>query len=619
MFLPATRNEMQARGWEVLDVILVTGDAYIDSPFAGVALIGRVLEDAGFRVGVIAQPDVANTADISRLGAPRLFWGVTAGCVDSMVANYTATGRKRREDDFTPGGLNNRRPDRATIVYANLIRRAFRPCAPIVLGGIEASLRRIAHYDFWTDRIRKSILFDAKADVLVYGMAELTVLELARCLRDKRDWRDLRGICYASSTPPADAVVLPSYEALTTPPCAAPAPPGPERTPVSSPSTTAEMRHAFLEMFRIFAANQDPVTARILAQPHDARWLVHQPPALLAETGELDRLHGLPFERDAHPLDIARGPVRALDTIRFSLTTHRGCFGECTFCAITMHQGRRVVSRSADSIVAEALAMTRHAKFHGILADVGGPTANMYGMACARMAGLGACPGRRCLSPEICNQLHVDHSPQTALLRRLRALPGVRKAFVASGLRHDLVLADRAHGPAYLEELVAHHVSGQLKLAPEHSDETVLRLMGKPGVEKLLAFRAQFVKANTRHGLKQFLTYYFLAAHPGCTEEQMQRLRQFATQELRITPEQVQIFTPTPSTWATAMYWTGQDPATGQAIFVEKGLRGKQAQKDALTASHPPAAQKPFPRDRAARQKSSSHGPWRGHDRPTAP
>jgi len=274
--------------------------------------------------------------------------------------------------------------------------------------------------------------------------------------------------------------------------------------------------------------------------------------------------------------------VRALDTIRFSITTHRGCYGSCAFCAIAMHQGRRVVSRSADSIAAEAQRFAQHPKFRGVISDVGGPTANMYGIACPRQAAHGACADRRCLFPEVCRHLPVDHRPQIALLRRLRNLRGMRKVFVASGIRHDLVLADHAHGEAYLDELVAHHVSGQLKLAPEHSDEAVLRLMGKPGVEKLLAFRARFEAANARHGRKQFLTYYFLAAHPGCTEEQMRELRRFAVRTLQLTPEQVQIFTPTPGTWSTAMYWTGIDPATGEAIFVERGLRAKQAQKDAL-------------------------------------
>jgi uncharacterized radical SAM protein YgiQ len=583
---------MQQRGWQELDIILVTGDAYLDTPFTGVSLIGRALESAGFRVGVIAQPDVQTTNDITRLGAPRLFWGVTAGCVDSLVANYTATGRKRQEDDFTPGGQNNRRPDRASIIYANLIRRACRPCAPIVLGGIEASLRRIAHYDFWSNRIRQSILLDAKADLLVYGMAEQTVLELAQRLRDGRDWRDLRGICFAAAAPPPDAVMLPSYAAVAAPP---------------SPAAHA----AFLEMFRLFAANQDPVTARPLAQQHDLRWVVQQPPAPAATTCELDRLYRLPFEREAHPLDAARGPVRALDTIRFSITTHRGCFGECAFCAIAMHQGRRVVSRSAAAILAEAEQLTHHPKFRGILSDIGGPTANMYGMDCPRMATRGTCPNRHCLFPEVCANLKVSHQPQTNLLRQLRQLPGIRKAFVASGLRHDLVLADAAHGPGYLDELVAHHVSGQLKLAPEHSAANVLRLMRKPGVAKLLAFRAQFEQANARHQRQQFLTYYFVAAHPGCTAAHMRELQQFTLRELRLAPEQVQVFTPTPSTWATAMYWTERDPASGDPVFVEKSGRGRQDQKAILMASRPAPGPTPGRPARGAPARAS--GPGHGH------
>ncbi len=600
MFLPATQAEMQARGWRELDIILVTGDAYLDTPFTGVSLVGRTLESAGFRVGVIAQPDVQGTSDISRLGAPRLFWGVTAGCVDSMVANYTATGRKRHEDDFTPGGQNTRRPDRASIVYANLIRRAFRPCAPIVLGGIEASLRRIAHYDFWSNRIRQSILLDAKADLLVYCMAEQTVLELARRLRDGRDWRDLRGICFAAPQPPADAVLLPSYAAVSAPP---------------SPATS----EAFLEMFRLFAVNQDPVTARPLAQPHDLRWVVQQPPAAPATPDELDQFYRLPFERDAHPLDAARGAVRALETIRFAITTHRGCFGECTFCAIAMHQGRRVVSRSAAAILAEAEQLTHHPKFRGILTDIGGPTANMYGMACPRMATRGTCPNRHCLFPEVCPNLKVNHHPQTELLRRLRQLPGIRKAFVASGLRHDLVLADTTHGPGYLDELVAHHVSGQLKLAPEHSADGVLRLMRKPGVAKLLAFCAQFEQANTRHQRRQFLTYYFVAAHPGCTDEDMRQLRQFTLRQLKLAPEQVQVFTPTPSTWATAMYWTERDPATGKPIFVEKGGRGRQAQKEILMDSRPAPGPVPDRPGRAGFAAKSGRDHRRAPGRPRSP
>jgi uncharacterized radical SAM protein YgiQ len=563
MFLPSTRADLRSRGWDELDVILVSGDAYIDSPFTGVALIGRVLEAAGFRVGVIGQPDTRTHDDIRRLGAPRLFWGVSAGCVDSMVANYTATGRKRRDDDFTPGGANTRRPDRACIAYANLIRSAFRPCTPIVLGGVEASLRRIAHYDFWSDRVRRSILFDAKADALLYGMADRTVVDFAACLRDGRDWRALRGVCYAGADKPADAVELPDYATVAT--------------------NDAAGRHAFLELFRTFSAQQDPVTAQPMTQRTDTRWLVHNPPAAPLETAELDRVHGLPYERDVHPHDAAGGPVRALDTIRFSLTTHRGCYGACNFCAIALHQGRRVTSRSEASILAEAASFARHPRFKGIISDVGGPTANMYGFECERKASRGACPHKRCLYPDTCHMLPVNHGPQTRLLQRLRQLPGVRKAFVGSGIRHDLVFADRAHGDAYLEELVAHHVSGQLKVAPEHSEAQVLRLMAKPGVEKLLAFRARFEAISARHGLKQFLTYYFIAAHPGCTQADMLRLKHFASQHLKLLPEQVQVFTPTPSTWSTAMYYTGLDPASGETVFVERGLRGKQTQKDLLT------------------------------------
>lgn len=562
MFLPSTRADMRSRGWSDLDVILISGDAYIDSPFAGVALIGRVLEAAGFRVGVIGQPDMRTPDDICRLGAPRLFWGVSSGCVDSMVANYTATGRKRHGDDFTPGGVNNRRPDRACIAYANLIRSTFRPCAPIILGGIEASLRRIAHYDFWSDRVRRSILFDAKADALLYGMAERTITALATCLRDGVDWHALRGLCFASTVKPPDAIELPDY------------------TSVSTASDAGRL--AFMNSFRTFCAHQDPVTAQPLAQRTDTRWLIHNPPAVPLETVELDRIYNLPYEREVHPYDATHGIVRALDTIRFSLTTHRGCYGACNFCAIALHQGRRVTSRSAASILAEATSFSQHPRFRGIISDVGGPTANMYGFECARKTTHGSCTHKRCLFPDVCHGLSVNHEPQTRLLQRLRQLPEVRKAFVGSGLRHDLIFADRVHGDAYLQELVAHHVSGQLKVAPEHSDEQVLRLMGKPGIEKLLAFRARFDELNARYGLKQYLTYYFIAAHPGCTEAAMLRLKQFAMHHLKLTPEQVQIFTPTPSTWSTAMYYTGLDPATDNPVFVERGLRGKQAQKNLL-------------------------------------
>ncbi len=567
MFLPCTPDEIERLGWDAPDIILVSGDAYIDSPFSGVAVIGRVLTAAGFRVAIIPQPAVDTHTDIKRLGQPRLFWGISGGCVDSMVANRTANGKKRMRDDFTPGGLNNARPDRAVIAYCNLIRTAFKPCKPLVIGGIEASLRRIAHYDYWTDSVRRPLLFDAKADILVYGMAEHTITGVARALRDGHDWRALRGLCYArpavNSDSPDSALILPDYKAVSS------------RTPQSF--------EAFIEMFRIFSANQSPYTAQKLLQQIDTRVLVHNPPAYPLSVAELDAVHELPYMLDAHPLHTRQGKVRALDTIRFSITTHRGCYGECNFCSISMHQGRIVVSRSEASVLSEAKRITRHPEFNGIIQDVGGPTANMYGFACPRMTKTGGCPEHRCLFPECCPSLKPDHNAQINLLGRLRHLPGVRKVFVASGIRPDLIAADHKHGEKYIETIVTHHVSGQIKLAPEHCSQRVLEAMGKPGTDSLLKFKAAFDELNRRHGLKQFMTYYFIAAHPGCTESDMRKLKSFAMNTLHLTPEQVQVFTPTPSTWSTAMYYTGTDPFTGKPIHVTRGLREKQMQKEIVT------------------------------------
>ncbi len=560
-FLPATREEMAARGWDRLDVVLVTGDAYIDSPFIGAAAVGRLLEKAGYRVGILAQPDVRSGIDIERLGEPALFWGVSGGSVDSMVANYTALGKPRRTDDFTPGGRNDRRPDRAVIAYANLIRSRFKRTAPIVLGGIEASLRRLAHYDAWTDSIRGSILADAKADLLVYGMAEKAILEIAARLREGRNWRDVRGLCYLAAAPPDGTAALPSLAEVRADP------------------------DAFIGMFRLFCENQDPLTARGLCQRQNGRWLVHNPPQPHLSETELDAASELPFSREVHPLDAGRGDVRAQDTIRFSLASHRGCVGECRFCAVALHQGRRVLSRSEASILREAGRLAASAGFRGVITDVGGPTANMYGLSCGKMERSGACRDRRCLFPEPCASLESDHRRQIELLRKLRSLPGVRHVFVSSGIRHDLVLDDRKSGLPYLRELTSHHVSGQLKLAPEHSEENVLNCMGKTGRRHLTAFKEAFDRLGREAGRKQFLTYYLLAAHPGCTDDDMQRLAEFARRELRLKPEQVQIFTPTPSTWSTVMYRTGVDPFSGRKLFVEKTVRGKQRQKDLATGA----------------------------------
>lgn len=558
MFLPTTLKELKERGWEDLEVILVTGDAYIDSPFVGVAVIGRILLDAGYRVGVIAQPDLQSAEEIGRLGKPALFWGVTGGCLDSMVANYTATKKKRNRDDFTPGGLNVKRPDRALISYTNLIRSLPGDRVPIVLGGVEASLRRIAHYDYWTDRVRRAILCDAPGDYLLYGMADRSILELADALRAGADPRTIRGLCYLSKNKPSGYLELPSFEAASVD------------------------KDAFIRMFQLFYEHSDPLTARGLYQKQDSRYLIQNPPALPLTQAELDAVHALPFMNEVHPFYRKEGPVKALETIQFSLLTHRGCYGECSFCSIAVHQGRTVQWRSESSILSEARRLVAHPKFKGVITDVGGPTANMYGFECARKLLKGTCRGKRCLYPRVCAQLPVDHGRQKTLLSKLRRLPGVKKVFVASGIRYDLLLYDRKNGPAYLETVIDHHTSGQMKVAPEHTVAHVLALMKKPAGGQLLEFKNVFDRLNRKSRKKQYLTYYFIAAHPGCRERDMEVLRSFVHRELKINPEQVQIFTPLPLTYSSVMYHTEKDPFSGKEIFVEKSMAGKERQKRCL-------------------------------------
>lgn len=565
-FLPTSPEELQHLGWRPLDVILVSGDTYIDAPHIGVAVVGRILVAAGFRVGIIAQPDIHSDRDITRLGEPELFWGVTAGSVDSMIANFTPSGRRRRSDDMTPGGLNNRRPDRAVLAYSHLIRRYFKQTRPIVLGGIEASLRRISHYDAWSDKVRRSVLFDAKADFLLYGMADQSIVSLAQHLRDKSDPNPIRGLCYISRERPfpddrfpGDDVILPTHQAV------------------------ADDKQAFGEMFNLFYANADPFTAKRLVQQQDTRYLVHNPPALPPSPEDLDAVYDLPFARAVHPHEQRVGRVAALDTIQFSVTTHRGCFGECRFCAIAVHQGRRVISRSRAAIVREVQAFAHHPDFKGIITDVGGPTANMYAMACGRSADRKACTKKGCLFPATCKQLAGDHQPQIALLRALREIPGIRRVFVASGLRYDLIIEDRRSGEAYLETLLRHnHISGQLKIAPEHIHDPLLKLMGKPGRRYLDDFVRLFERLNRSMEARRYLTYYFMAAHPGCTLDDMRLLSEYADRKLHLVPEQVQIFTPSPSTYATLMYHTGMDPFSGKPLFVERGVRQKIEQKAVL-------------------------------------
>lgn len=570
MFLPTSTGEMKKLGWKDLDVVLVTGDAYIDSPFIGVAVIGKILVDAGFRVGIIPQPDLNTGRDISRLGQPRLFWGVTAGCMDSMVANYTATGKPRRKDDLTSGGINRRRPDLAVVVYSNLIRRHFKNTCPIVIGGIEASLRRISHYDYIQNKIRRSILFDSRADILVYGMGEKTVLEISERISHRRPLNNIPGTCTIETDMPGGGYIqLPDHQMVV------------------------RNKEAFRQMFLLFLQNSDPVTARGLFQKQDTRYLVQHPPRKPLSPDELDRVYEIPFERDVHPCHRKEGSVSGIETIRFSVTTHRGCFGQCDFCGISLHQGRAVVSRSPDSIVREVQSLTRHPRFKGIIHDVGGPTANMYGMECKKMAVRGSCQDKRCLFPVVCERLTACHDRHIDLLRRLTSLPEIRRVFISSGIRHDLVIHDRKFGEKWLKNLINHHVSGQIKLAPEHCSDHILELMGKPGIKVFQAFKEKYDRINRLSGKKQFLSCYFIAAYPGCSLEDMQAARKFAQKVLKFYPEQVQIFTPTPSTPATAMYYTQTD-LNGKNLFVEKRTAGKQAQKNALIRKASKKPLKPF-------------------------
>jgi len=560
MFIPTTPDEVRARGWDSLDVIIVSGDTYADNSYNGSALIGHWLMRNGFKVGMIAQPRIDSDDDIARLGQPNLYWSVSAGCVDSMVANYTAVNKFRKEDDFTPGGVNNRRPDRACIAYTNLIKKHIKG-KPIILGGIEASLRRVAHYDYWSDSIRRSILFDSKADAITYGMSELSNLRIAQCMKDGMEWKDAPGICYASNSVPDGFLELPSYE------------------------DCQKDKASFAKAFGIFRDNCDPITAKGLVQKHGDRFLIQNPPSRLLTSDELDVIYEMDFENEVHPYYLKDGPVRAMDTIRNSLTTHRGCYGECSFCAIAMHQGRTVVSRSEESIVREANRMASRPDFNGVIRDVGGPTANMYGIECPQKLKIGACRDKRCLGDKPCPKLRIDHSRQIGLLNRVRAIPGVKKVFVGSGIRYDMILADNIKGEAYLETLVKHHVSGQMKIAPEHVSRRVLRTMGKPGPDKLLEFKRMFDRCSERCGKELFLTYYFIAAHPGSRDEDMKELSRFCHAKLATNPEQVQIFTPTPSTVSTMMYCTGQD-LDGNRVFSEHSIDGKRRQKKLIVGGN---------------------------------
>jgi len=562
-FLPVSMDDLKRRGWDAPDIILVTGDAYVDHPSYGVALIGRFLESKGFRVGVIAQPDWRNTADFLTLGRPRLFVGITSGNVDSMVACYTANRIPRRSDDYSPGGRSGLRPERSAIVYANRVREAFGPI-PIVLGGIEASLRRLAHYDYWNDAVRRSILADAKADLLIYGMGEAAALEVAERLRRGEPVGGLDGIrgtvVIRKDAALKDAVALPSYEEV----CAD--------------------KEKFNEAFRLAYGQMNPFTARPVVQRHGDRAVIQFPPPLPLRTEELDHLYDLPFARGWHPMYDRQGGVKGFETVRFSIVSSRGCCGECAFCSLYFHQGRIVQSRSPRSIFREAQALSERPDFKGTITDIGGPTANLYGVRCERWQAKGPCDARHCLVPKRCEKLMLGYPESLDLYRQIGGLPRVKHVFIGSGIRYDL-LADET-SRAYLEELCAHYVSGQMKVAPEHSAEGVLRLMRKPSIRRYEAFLRAFQKAKDASKKDLYLVNYFISAHPGSTLADALALARYLAAK-GIHPEQIQDFIPLPMTLSGCMYYTGRDPLTGEKVYVPKAVKERKMHRALIQYKNP--------------------------------
>lgn len=558
MFLPISRQEVEKLGWDYTDVILISGDAYIDSPFSGIAVVGKYLLKHGFRVAVISQPDIDCDKDITIFGEPRLFWGISAGCVDSMVANYTSSGKPRKQCDFTPNGINNKRPDRASIVYTTLIRRYFKNTKPIVLGGIEASLRRIAHYDFKTDKVRRSILFDAKADYIIYGMGEVPVLEFAKALDNNESVENIKGLCFISKDKVSDAVEMPSYEEVSTD------------------------KKAFYNMFKIFYNNSEAVSGKRLMQKTGDRYLIQNPPAYY-DDNILDEISDIEYERAVHPQ--IKGKIKAIDTIKTSIISHRGCFGGCSFCAIAVHQGRRVVSRSVASIEKEVKSMASKKWFSGTITDIGGPTGNMYMMKCKKMEKLGACTHKHCLYPEVCNGMNTNHAPLLNMLESIKNIKGVKNLFATSGIRADLAVNDKENGKRYISEIAKNYVSGQLKMAPESADLKVLKAMKKPDNSSFLEFCSLYKNYSKKYNKNQYISCYFIAAHPAESEKEAYNTRKFIEKNLDFNPEQVQIFTPTPSTWATCAYYTGLDE-DGNNIYVEKSLSKKEKYKSIIMGNN---------------------------------
>ncbi len=564
-FLPVNRNDMTKRGWDSVDFAYVIGDAYVDHPSFGHAIISRVLESRGYRVGIISQPDWRDPKSIRVFGEPRLGFLVSAGNMDSMVNHYSVSKKRRKTDAYTPGGEPGKRPDYACVVYGNLIRKTYKK-TPVILGGIEASLRRLAHYDYWSDRLKRSILLDSGADMISYGMGERSIVEIADALSAGIPVSELTYIAgtvakVRDKDRICDAELLPSYEEMRSD------------------------KRLYARSFYTQYLNTDAYTGKRLAEPYsDHLYLVQNPPAEPLSTLEMDDVYDLPYMRTYHPSYEARGGIPAVTEVRFSLISSRGCFGGCSFCALTFHQGRIVQARSHESLLREASLFTKEKDFKGYIHDVGGPTANFRHPSCEKQIGQGVCKKRQCLFPHPCKNIDADHSDYVTLLRKLREIPGVKKVFIRSGIRFDYLLADRKRD--FLRELCRHHVSGQLKVAPEHVAEPVLSLMGKPDHSVYQRFTGEFSQMNEKIGKKQYLVPYLMSSHPGSTLKEAVELSEYC-RDLGYMPEQVQDFYPTPSTLSTCMYYTGMDPRTGKTVYVPRDPHEKAMQRALIQYRNP--------------------------------
>ncbi len=559
-FLPISQKDLHQRGWKELDIILITGDAYVDHPSFGTSVIGRMLEHHGFRVGIIAQPDWRGIKDFMELGKPRLFFGVSSGNVDSMIANYTANKRPRKTDDYSPNNKAGLRPDRAVIVYSQMVRQAFKDSI-IVIGGIEASLRRLAHYDYWDNCVRRSILLDSKADILVYGMGESQILTIANRLRDgrgKSSLNNIKGTVVVSKEISAfkDSIELPSFEDIK------------------------DDKQKFNHAYKLFYEQLNPFTAKTVVQKHADRYCVQFPPPMPLSQKELDEIYELPYTRRWHPIYDKQGEVKALKTVQFSLISHRGCFGECSFCALNFHQGKIIQNRSIESIVREAKSIAQDKDFHGTITDIGGPTANMYAASCHLWQDKGFCKDKKCLAQSKCRNLKLGYDNCLSLYRAVRAIPKVKHVFIGSGLRFDLLVDSEQK--AYLEEICKNHISGYLKVAPEHYSDKVLDIMNKP---KFSTYE-KFVKIFNEVNKKNFLVNYFLLSHPGSTLSEVLKFALYL-KEKGIHPEQIQDFIPSPMLLSTCLYWTGVHPLTGERIYVPTTFTERKMQRALIQYQNP--------------------------------